>query len=126
VAVLRIPRVDLEVPVYAALDERNLNRGAALVKGTAPPDSSGNTAIAAHRDGYFRALKNVALGDVLTVQTLSRLRKYRVTAIEIVKPENVSPLRATAFPTVTLVTCYPFYFVGSAPRRYIVRAVAMK
>jgi len=118
--------VDLAVPVYARLDERNLNRGAALVEGTAAPDSDGNTAIAAHRDGYFRALKSVALGDIVTVQTLSRLRKYRVTTIEIVKPENVTPLHATTFPALTLVTCYPFYFVGNAPRRYIVRAVAMK
>lgn len=126
VAILRIPSVDLEVPVYAVLDERNLNRGAALVKGTTPPDGTGNTAIAAHRDGYFRALEHVVLGDLLTVQTLSRLRKYRVTELEIVKPENTAPLRATALPVVTLVTCYPFYFVGGAPRRYIVRAVAMK
>lgn len=126
VAILQIRRVGLEVPVYARLDEFNLNRGAALIAGTAPPDSDGNTAIAAHRDGYFRALKNLVLGDLIRVQTLTRVRTYRVTKFEIVKPGDVSVLRDTPESAVTLVTCYPFYFVGSAPLRYIVRAVAAK
>lgn len=126
VAVLRIRRVGLEVPVFSADTARNMNRGAVLVAGTAAPDTGGNTAIAAHRDGYFRALKDVVVGDVLSVQTLSRVERYRVTSLEIVKPTDVSVLRPTPVPTVTLVTCYPFYFVGSAPRRYIVRAVAVE
>lgn len=125
VAVLRIRRIGLEVPVYAADTARNMNRGAVLVAGTAAPDSGGNTAIAAHRDGYFRALKNVVVGDVVSVQTLSRVERYRVTSLAIVAPTDVAVLRRTAVPAVTLVTCYPFYFVGSAPRRYIVRAVAL-
>lgn len=126
VAVLRIRRVGLEVPVYSQETAQNLNRGAVLVAGTAAPDTGGNTAIAAHRDGYFRTLKNVVVGDVLSVQTLSRLQRYRVTSLEIVKPTDVSVLHQTPNPVVTLVTCYPFYFVGSAPRRYIVRAVALQ
>lgn len=125
VAILEIRRIGLEVPVYSTVSERNLNRGAALVAGTAAPDTAGNTAIAAHRDGYFRALKHIAVGDVLDVRTLHRDRRYKVTWMKIVKPTDVSVLRQTEVPAVTLVTCYPFYFVGSAPSRYIVRAVEM-
>ncbi|MDE2234299.1 MAG: class D sortase [Gammaproteobacteria bacterium] len=125
IAILQIRRLGLEVPVYAQLNEVNLNRGAALIAGTAPPDSDGNTAIAAHRDGYFRVLKNLVTGDLIQVQTFTRVRTYRVTNLEIVKPDNVSVLRGTPDSEVTLVTCYPFYFVGSAPLRYIVRAVAV-
>ncbi|HET6603668.1 MAG TPA: class D sortase [Xanthomonadaceae bacterium] len=125
VALLRIERVGLEVPVYAEIDERNLNRGAALVAGTAAPeDGSGNVAIAAHRDGYFRALRNVAIGDVLELESTSRRRAYRITDISVVEPTDVSVLQETAEPAVTLVTCYPFFFVGNAPQRFIVRALA--
>lgn len=126
VAVLRIRRIGLEVPVYAADTARNMNRGAVLVQGTAPPDTGGNTAIAAHRDGYFRLLENVVPGDVLTVESLHRMQRYRVTLLEVVKPTDVSVLHQTNVPVVTLVTCYPFYFVGPAPQRYIVRAVAFE
>lgn len=126
VAVLRIRRIGLEVPVYAAETVRNMNRGAVLIEGTAPPDTGGNTAIAAHRDGYFRLLKKVVPGDVVTVQTLYRMQRYTVTMLEVVKPTDVSVLRQTNEPVVTLVTCYPFYFVGPAPRRYIVTAVALE
>ncbi len=124
-ALLRIRSVGLEVPVFADTSERNLNRGAGLVAGTAAPDSKGNVAIAAHRDGYFRALKDVAVGDVIEIDTLTRQRQYRVVDISVVSPTDVRPLLPTKVPAVTLVTCYPFYFVGSAPQRYIVRAVAL-
>jgi LPXTG-site transpeptidase (sortase) family protein len=126
VALLRIDSVDVEVPVYVDANERNLNRGAGLVPGTAPPGSDGNIAIAAHRDGYFRALERVVVGDVLELETPSLRRRYRVAEITIVEPTDMRPLLETGVPTVTLVTCYPFYFVGNAPRRYIVRALALQ
>lgn len=125
VALLRIPGVGLEVPVYADTSERNLNRGAGWVEGTAAPGEIGNIAIAAHRDGHFRPLKDVAVGDALELESLSRKRSYRVAEISIVDPHDISPLRVTENAVVTLVTCYPFYFVGNAPQRYIVRAVAV-
>lgn len=125
IALLRITRVGLEVPVYADTGERNLNRGAGWVEGTAAPDDGGNMAIAGHRDGYFRSLKDVVVGDALELQSISRRVTYRVTEISIVEPEDISPLSATETPAVTLVTCYPFYFVGHAPQRYIVRAIAL-
>ncbi len=126
IALLRISRVGLEVPVFADTSERNLNRGAGWVKGTAAPDDGGNMAIAAHRDGYFRVLKDVAVGDVLEIESISRQQAYRVVKLSIVEPEDISPLYATDTAAVTLVTCYPFYFVGHAPQRYIVRAVAIE
>lgn len=125
-AVLRIPRVALAVPVYSDSSARNLNRGAALIAGTGAPDSDGNIAIAAHRDGYFRALRNVAAGDIVELETPQRRRQYRIAELSIVDPKNVSPLHDTEMPALTLVTCYPFYFVGSAPQRFIVRAVAIE
>jgi sortase A len=125
-AVLRIGNVRLEVPVYPDTTERNLNRGAGLIEGTALPDSDGNIGIAAHRDGYFRALKDVNVGDLLELESLSQTRAYRVTELFIVEPTDIWPLYATDDPSVTLVTCYPFYFVGSAPQRFIVRAEALE
>jgi len=125
IALLSIARVGLQVPVFADTSERNLNRGAGWVEGTAAPDDNGNIAIAAHRDGYFRALKDVALGDVLVLESMVRERNYQVTEISIVDPGDTSSLFATGTAAVTLVTCYPFYFVGHAPQRYVVRAVAL-
>ena len=125
IALLSIARVGLQVPVFPDTSERNLNRGAGWVEGTAAPDDGGNMAIAAHRDGYFRVLKDVELGDVLVLESMTREQNYRVTEISIVDPGDTSPLFASDTAVVTLVTCYPFYFVGHAPQRYIVRAVAL-
>lgn len=125
IALLRIPRLALEVPVFADTSERNLNRGAGWIEGTAAPDDGGNIAIAAHRDRYFRALKDVAVGDVIELESLTQRHKYRVTKLSIVRPSDTSWLHATRTAAITLVTCYPFYYVGHAPKRYIVRAVGV-
>lgn len=125
VALLRIPRLDLEVPVFGDSSELNLNRGAGWVEGTALPNSSGNMAIAAHRDQYFRPLKDIEIGDVLKLESLDSEVSYQVTSLSIVEPDDLWPLDATDEATVTLITCYPFYFVGNAPQRYIVQAVAV-
>lgn len=120
--VLRIPALALVVPIYSGTTPPELNRGAGHIPGTAPLDGAGNAAIAGHRDGFFRALSRVRIGQTVYVETLSRTRRYRVTATKIVAPSDVSVLAPTARPSVTLVTCYPFYFVGPAPQRFIVRA----
>lgn len=125
VALLRMPGIDLEVPVFADISERNLSRGAGWIPGTALPNDGGNMAIAAHRDRYFRALKDVAVGDLLELESLSGQRDYRVTSVTIVEPEDLWPLDPAEVDTVTLVTCYPFYFIGSAPQRFIVQAIAV-
>jgi len=121
-AVLRIPRSGVEVPVLEGTDEWTLNRGVGHIADTAKPGTQGNSGIAGHRDGFFRGLKDIRAGDVLEIETLSRVESYRVERTWIVEPEDVSVLDPTAAPSVTLVTCYPFYFVGSAPQRFIVRA----
>jgi len=125
IAVLRIPDVGLEVPVYPDLSELNLSRGAGWIDGTAQPNTGGNIAIAAHRDQYFRPLKDVQLGDILELESLSGPVEFQVSRIVIVDPDDVSVLDDTAVSTVTLVTCYPFYFIGNAPQRYIVQAIAV-
>ena len=122
-AVLRIPRIDLEVPVLEGTDRVTLDRGVGHIERTAAPGSDGNSAIAGHRDGFFRGLKDVGPGDAIEIETLRETEVYRVDRIWIVDPTDVSVLDPTPTPSLTLVTCYPFYFVGSAPQRYIVRAV---
>lgn len=121
-AVLRIPKIQLEVPVFDDTEEFTLNRGVGRIVGTAQIGQGGNVGIAGHRDGFFRGLKDVAVGDVIEVVRREKTDSYVIREIRIVKPEDVSVLDATVRPTLTLVTCYPFYFVGSAPERYIVTA----
>jgi sortase A len=123
--VLRIPKLKLEVPIYEGTSDLTLNRGAGRITGTANIESeSGNIGIAAHRDGFFRPLKDIEVGDTLYLETLTATREYRVTRLDIVEPSNTSVLAPTPASAITLVTCYPFYFVGSAPKRFIVHAQA--
>lgn len=122
-AVLRIPKLKLEVPVYTGTSDFVLNRGAGHIEGTAAVDSTtGNIGVAAHRDGFFRVLKDIEVGDVMYLDTITDTREYRVSRLDIVTPKDVHVLDPTPTSTVTLVTCYPFYFVGTAPERFIVRA----
>jgi sortase A len=122
VAVLRIPKIGLEVPVLEGTDEVSLNRGVGRIVGTARPLESGNIGIAGHRDGFFRGLKEITTGDVVELESNGARASYAVDEIEIVEPKDGGVLRPRSKPAVTLVTCYPFYFVGSAPSRFIVHA----
>jgi sortase A len=121
-AVLRIPSLKLAVPVFEGTSDQNLNRGAGRIEGTARIGEVGNVGIAAHRDGFFRALKDVQIGQTLVLERLDSTDRYRIVATTIVDPSDVSVLAATTTHSITLVTCYPFYYVGSAPQRFIVRA----
>jgi sortase A len=120
--VLRIPSLALAVPVYEGTGELALNRGAGHIEGTAQLSAEGNIGLAAHRDGFFRPLKDIALDAEIQLDAGGELLRYRVVDISIVTPEDVHVLAPTPIPSITLVTCYPFYFVGNAPQRYIVRA----
>lgn len=124
-ALLRMPRLKIDVPVLEGTDDLTLNRGAGWIEGTARPGEPGNVALSAHRDGFFRALKDVAAGDELVLETPRETTRYAVAWTKIVDPDDVSVLDETDGPAVTLVTCYPFYFVGSAPQRLIVRATPL-
>jgi sortase A len=123
-AVLTIAKLDIEVPVYNGADDFNLNRGVGRIKGTARVGADGNLGIAGHRDGFFRGLKDIALGDGIDLLTAAGTETYTVSSIDIVDPLDVSVLAPTGQKSLTLVTCYPFYYVGHAPQRYIVRATA--
>jgi sortase A len=120
-AILRIADLGLEVPVYATDSELHLNRGAGLIAGMGLPDKGGNLGIAGHRDGFFRVLKDAAPGQKIEIVTRNRTHVFRVVSTEVVDATDLRPLADTLEPTVTLVTCYPFYFMGHAPRRFIVR-----
>ena len=120
---IRIPSLDLTVPIFPGTSELVLNRGAGWIEGTAALGSSGNVGIAAHRDGFFRGLKDIKEGDAIEVATIDGSLTYQVNEIMIVEPDDVHVLEATTDSVITLVTCYPFYFVGSAPQRFIVRGV---
>jgi sortase A len=122
-AVLRISRLGIEAPVLEGTEEIALNRGLGHIEETAAPGVNGNSGIAGHRDGFFRGLKDIVAGDVIELETLHGTETYRVDRTWIVNPEDVSVLDPTPTRSLTLVTCYPFYFVGSAPQRFIVRAV---
>ena len=121
-ALLRIPRLGLEVPVLEGTDEWTLDRAVGHIEGTSRPGQDGNVGIAGHRDGFFRVLKDISEGDVVELALLSEVRRFRVARVSIVTPEDVRVLAPTQRPLLTLVTCYPFYFVGSAPKRFIVQA----
>jgi sortase A len=121
-AILRIPKINLEVAVLEGTDELSLNRAVGRIEGTATLDTMGNLGIAGHRDGFFRGLKDVVVGDLMELETLSGNRTFEIDDISIVAPSDVHVLAPTETPTITLVTCYPFYYVGKAPKRYIVRA----
>ena len=121
-AVLSIPRLRIDVPVFEGTDELTLNRGAGRIAGTASPGERGNVGIAGHRDGFFRGLKDIKVGDRIELELRHRTQVYAVDNITVVSPSDLSVLRARPQPSLTLVTCYPFYFVGDAPQRYIVQA----
>lgn len=121
---LEIARIHLRVMVLKGADAASLRRGAGWIKQTASPGEAGNMGIAGHRDTHFRPLREVRKGDRIVFTTMDgRHSEYRVAWISVVDPTNVEVLNPTADAELTLVTCYPFDYVGPAPRRFIVRAV---
>jgi sortase A len=122
IAILRIPKLHLEVPVLTGTDDLTLNRAVGLIESSARPGEAGNVAMAGHRDGFFRGLKDVVMGDIVELESAYKIDVYRIDQITVVSPDDVSVLQPTSVSTLTLVTCYPFYFIGSAPKRYIVRS----
>jgi len=108
--------------ILEGVDHETLRRGVGHIPGTALPGEPGNIALAGHRDTFFRALRNIRKDDEITLETLDGSYRYRVDLIQIVAPDQTGVLDNSGEPTLTLVTCYPFSFVGAAPQRYIVRA----
>ena len=123
-AILNIPSVDVRIAVFEGTSDRVLNLGAGRVPGTGAFGAAGNLALAGHRDGFFRGLKDIAVGDEIELEHGNGVVNYSVTELLVVDPDAVHVLEPTQETTLTLITCYPFYFVGHAPQRFIVRAVA--
>jgi sortase A len=119
---IEIPRLMLSVVVIEGVDKTALRRAVGHIPGTALPGDAGNVGLAGHRDTFFRPLKDVKIGDEIRVTTLKGIFKYEVVSLKVVVPENVGVLAPSGENVLTLVTCYPFYFVGPAPKRWIVRA----
>jgi sortase A len=122
---LEIPSLDLAVMVLDGTDESTLNRAVGWIEGTAMPGELGNVGIAGHRDGWFRALRRVLPGEEIVLRTLDGRYRYRIEEIEIVGPGDTHVLDPGDEARLTLVTCYPFYWLGNAPQRYIVKAELM-
>lgn len=120
--IFTIKKLNLNVPIYNGTDEFYLNRGLGRIKGMARMDEDGNLGISGHRDGFFRVLKDIEIGDDIEIQTTRGVETYAVSSITIIPKSDVSILAPTTEKTLTIVTCYPFYFVGHAPKRYIVKA----
>lgn len=119
---IEISRLDLSAVVFEGVDKITLRRAVGHIPGTALPGQIGNVGIAGHRDTFFRPLRDIHRDDIITLTTLRGEYRYRVVSLRIVTPDTVSVLDPTGGEILTLVTCHPFYFVGSAPNRFIVRA----
>jgi len=119
---IEIARIGIEAMILEGTDERTLRRAVGHFPGTPLPGQAGNVAIAGHRDTFFRALRNVQHDDEITLTTLSGAYRYLVDSAQIVAPEDIQVLDDSGGKMLTLVTCYPFYFVGPAPKRFIVHA----
>ncbi len=122
VAKLIIPRLNTELYVVEGDDSGELRRGPGHVVGTAMPGQAGNCIIAGHRDTHFRVLKDIRKGDEIILQTAAGKYTYRVKGTRVVLPSNTGPLRPTQDAELHLITCYPFYYLGSAPKRFVVQA----
>lgn len=119
---LAIPRLHLTTTVREGTGEGTLLLAAGHIRGTAFPGQKGNVGLAGHRDTLFRGLRDIRKWDLIQFETLDGRYLYEVASIEIVKPDNVGVLKASQYPELTLVTCYPFDYLGSAPDRFVVKA----
>jgi sortase A len=117
-----IPRLGVSVIVIEGDGSKTLRRAVGHIRGTALPGEPGNIGISGHRDTFFRPLRNIKRNDIITLTTLFGEYRYRVVSTKIVSPTDVAVLDPSETEILTLVTCYPFYYVGSAPNRFIVRA----
>jgi LPXTG-site transpeptidase (sortase) family protein len=119
---MEIPRLGLKTIVVQGDSPKILRRAVGHIAETALPGNPGNVSLAGHRDGFFRPLRNIQLGDAITLKTLDGNFQYQVESTAVVPPNDMQVLQPTSERTLTLVTCFPFYYVGSAPNRFIVRA----
>jgi sortase A len=120
---ISVPRLDLSAMVNEGVDDNTLSLAVGHIPGTALPGPEGNVAVAAHRDTFFRPLKDIKPNDEIDFLTSQGEYRYRVQSLRIVNPEDVEVLKPSLEPELTLITCYPFDFFGHAPKRFVVQAV---
>ena len=120
---LEIARLGLSTVMFEGADADVLERGAGHVPGSAMPGDRGNTVVAAHRDTFFRSLRNVRTGDVVRIRAPLHDSVYVVESTAVVDPDDTFVMAPTGAAALTLITCYPFGYIGPAPERFIVRAV---
>jgi sortase A len=125
-AVIRIRSLGLDVPVFPGETEANMTRGAGRISGSPRFGEPGNVSVSSHRDGFFRKLEDIRVGDEIVVDTRAASYRYVVAEIRITEPTDTTVLWPGDGPELTLVTCYPFNFIGRAPQRYVVRAELRK
>jgi sortase A len=123
---IEIERLGLSAVIVEGTDAKSLRRAVGHIVGTALPGERGNVGVAGHRDTFFRPLRNIQRDDMITLSTPAGNYRYRVVSTRVVSPNDVAVLSPDGTEVLTLVTCYPFYFVGSAPDRFIVRAKRVK
>jgi sortase A len=119
---LEIPRLGLSAILMEGNDAKTLRHAVGHIPGSSLPGGPGNVALSGHRDTFFRPLRNIRDGDMIVVTTLKGEFRYRVVSTQVVSPDDVAVLNSGRAEILTLVTCYPFYLVGAAPDRFIVRA----
>ena len=119
---IEIPRLGMTVAILEGTTSRTLRLGVGHISGTALPGEPGNIGIAGHRDTYFRDLKDIRASDEIQIQTATGLSRYEVDWVRIVTPDDIGVLAPSAESAITLVTCYPFHYIGAAPKRFVVHA----
>ncbi len=119
---IEIPRLLLSAVVVEGIDKTTLRRAVGHIPGTALPGQAGNVGVAGHRDTFFRGLKDLRMKDEIQFSTLNGDFQYVVESLIIVEPDNVGVLAPSSGNILTLVTCYPFFYIGTAPKRFVVRA----
>jgi sortase A len=119
---IEIPSLHVQSVVREGIGDVTLSLAVGHVPGTALPGQKGNVAVAGHRDTFFRDLRRIGKNDLIRFETPGNSYVYEVESTQIVKPRDVQVLQPNGYPELTLVTCYPFYYVGSAPDRFIVKA----
>ena len=119
---IQVPRLNMKAVVVEGDSPRILRRAVGHVPATPLPGDYGNVALAGHRDTFFRPLRNIRLGDEVTFDALGQTLRYEVTSMQVVSPDEIRVLAPSAGKELTLITCFPFTYVGAAPNRFVVRA----
>lgn len=119
---IEIPRLGMAIAILEGTSAQTLRLGVGHIEGTALPGEQGNSGIAGHRDTFFRPLKDIRTNDKIRIETATGISRYQVDWVRVVAPDDTGILESAAKPSITLITCYPFYLIGAAPERFVVHA----